>query len=302
MILIRGSPLGDTSHTRRAPRIGILQFIPQLEDAAWGFVGAIEKNLGRAVDHEILDAGGLEKNCPRLARRLVKQGCDLLLGCLTPAAAALKEATARTGTPVLFAPVFHPLLAGLIESERLPGGNVTGVCGRLDPNAKIDKLLLLFPELAEIAVIADRNDDLSLWEARLLSAAFESRGIRSMIDEVRSSHPEPVRRGLVHLLVFSPDLEETMEDWIRVFYEARAPVVGSSARAGFLGALMAVYADHGVLGTIAGEMAAEILRGADPALMAVRHPPEAVFGFSHKAAGRLGIRIPVPLAQSADIF
>jgi len=294
--------LGDTSSTRRVPRIGILQFIPQLEDAAWGFVGAIEKSLGRTVGHEILDAGGVEKNCPRLARKLVKRGCDLLFGCLTPAVAALRDATARTGTPVLFAPVFHPLFAGLVESESRPGGNVTGVCGRLDPHAKIDKIALLFPDLAEIAIIADRNDDLSLWEARLLSAAFESRGIRTMIDEVRSGHPEPLRPGLVHLLSFSPDLEETMDDWIRVFYEARAPVIGSSTRAGFLGAIMAVYADHGALGAIAGEMAAEILRGADPAEMAVRHPPPAAFGFSHNAAGRLGMPIPVPLAQTADIF
>ena len=67
-------------------RVGILQFIPQLEDAVWGFIGALEAALGFRPEFEVLEARGCEDRCPGLARSLVGKGCGLLFGCLTPAA------------------------------------------------------------------------------------------------------------------------------------------------------------------------------------------------------------------------
>jgi putative ABC transport system substrate-binding protein len=282
--------------------IGILQFIPQLEDAAWGFMGALEAKLGFRPSFDLLEADGDETACPGLARKLVEKNCDLLFGCLTPAVTALMEVAAPMRIPVVFAPVFHPVLSGIIENEEVPGGFVTGVTGRLDPYCKIEKISLLFPDLEEVTVIANGKDRFSLWEAHALVDAFQENGVTAELNEVQSGHPLPAMGGRVHMLAFSPELEETMEEWIEPFYTQRAPLIGSSARAGFLGAVMAVFADHGALGGIAGEMAAEILNGTPPGRLSVRHPQEASFGFNYHAAGKFGIRIPPRLGQRVDIL
>jgi putative ABC transport system substrate-binding protein len=283
-------------------RVGILQFIPQLDDAVWGFMQELESRLGYRPRFELLEAEGKEKKCPALAQRLVERNCQLMFGCLTPAAKALMHAAKHNRTPVVFAPVFHPVLSGLVKDEQLPGGHVTGVTGRLDPRLKIEKINLLFPSLKEVTIIARGGDELSLWEAHSLAGAFKERGMNVQIDEVLSGYPQPTNHGRVHFLAFSPELEETMEEWIKAFYYARAPVIGSSARAGSLGAVMAVFADHGDLGRIAGEMAAEILKDCLPSRMPVRQPPGVSYGFNYYAAGKLGIRIPPRLGQSVDIL
>ncbi len=283
-------------------RVGILQFLPSLEDAAWGFMGALEERIGFRPRFDLMEANGDEIRCGDMAAVLADHRCDLLFECPTPAAAALAKAASSTRTPVLFAPVFHPVLSGLVGDEDRPAGHVTGVTGRLDPGEKIAKLDLLFPDLEAVTVLSDGKDPISLWEARSLVGAFSKRGIRAEAVEVDADPPEPSEPGRVHLLAFAPRLEESLERWIGRFLDASAPVVGSSARAGFSGAVMAVFVDHGDLGRIAGEMAAEILGGRPPGEMPVRHPPGARIGFNYRSAGRLGIRIPPPVGQTADIL
>jgi putative ABC transport system substrate-binding protein len=284
------------------PRIGILQFIPQLEDTVWGFMEALENRLGSRPLYETADAEGREKDCLPLARRICGKGCRLLFGCLTPAAKALIDCSSDCAPPVVFAPVFHPALSGLVEDEERPGGRITGVSGRLDPAEKMDAVALLFPALSAITVLADAGEPLSRWEAERLAAACRDRNMEVRLIFVENGFPVPSEEGRVHLLAFSPALEETMDRWMDPFFQARAPVVGSSPRAGFLGAVMSVFADHGDLGRKAGEMAARILQGEDPAQMAVRFPDEAALGFNHYAAGRLGLSIPPALGQRVDIL
>ena len=62
-----------------------------------------------------------------MARELVGRKCNLLFGCLTPAVRALVEAAKETKTPIVFAPLFHPVLSGILEDEQHPSGRVTGV-------------------------------------------------------------------------------------------------------------------------------------------------------------------------------
>ncbi len=283
-------------------RIGILQFIPQLDDAVWGFRKTLEADLGSRVQFEIRDAEGRHASCASLAGQLVEIGCSLLFGCLTPAAAALKEAGAPTRTPVVFAPVYHPILSGLLPDEEHPGSHVTGVTGRIDPQIKIEKITLLFPALNEVTILAKRGDAVSVWDANSLGQTFHLWGIEAEILEVAEESPHPSNPGKLHVLAFSPDLEETMDQWIERFHRARTPVVGSSPRAGARGAVLSVFADHGVLGEMAGEMAAEILTGSPPSEMPVRHPPEAKIGFNYYAAGKVGLRIPPRLGQLSEIL
>lgn len=284
-----------------APSVGVLQFVPQLEDAVWGFLGRLSRVIGQSPRVTLLQADGREQRCPALARELVDGGCDLLFGTLTPAAAALAAAAAATRTPVVFAPVFHPGLAGLVAAENRPGGHVTGVSGRLDPDLKIDRIGLLFPVLDSVTLLVDADDPLSRWEAEQLAAAFARRKIRAEQRLVENGEPTPSAPDTLHVLVFAPALEENMHRWIDRFHAAHAPLIGSSARAGFQGAVLSVFADHAELGETAAEMAAEILGGRDPATFPVRYPESARVAVSYHAAGRLGLRIPPHLGQTVDV-
>jgi putative tryptophan/tyrosine transport system substrate-binding protein len=62
---------------------------------------------------------------PAFAAELVAQSPDVLIGPNTPAAVALKSATASI--PIVFVGTPYPEKLGLIQSMSHPGGNLTGL-------------------------------------------------------------------------------------------------------------------------------------------------------------------------------
>ena len=61
---------------------------------------------------------------------LKTQNIDLLCTATTPVTRKAKEVFRDTPVPILFAPVFSPVDAGLVDSISQPGGNITGVMAR----------------------------------------------------------------------------------------------------------------------------------------------------------------------------
>jgi putative ABC transport system substrate-binding protein len=58
---------------------------------------------------------------------MVRNKVDLIFVSSTQLAEVAKRVTADSGTPVVFAPVYSALRAGIATSLRKPGGNITGI-------------------------------------------------------------------------------------------------------------------------------------------------------------------------------
>lgn len=92
------------------------------------------------------------------AKRLVSLKPDLIYAMSTPAALAAKAATAGTDIPVVFGPVSTPVKAGIVESMKYPGGNITGVTFGPQEPRRLDMLKKIKPELKLVAVPYNPND------------------------------------------------------------------------------------------------------------------------------------------------
>ena len=88
-----------------------------------------------------------------LAIELIRLGVDVLFSASTPAIRALAEAT--TTIPIVVISVGDPIDAGLVASLARPGGNITGVSGRvLELNEKLLELLKeTMPRVSRVAVL-----------------------------------------------------------------------------------------------------------------------------------------------------
>lgn len=123
-------------------KVGILQLAehPALDDARRGFEDGLEE-LGVNVDIAYQNAQGDIPNTVSISQKFVKDEMDLIFAIATPAAQSAKQATSEI--PIVFSAVTDPVLAGLVESNEKPGGNVTGT----SDGTPIDKQLQLFKDL-----------------------------------------------------------------------------------------------------------------------------------------------------------
>jgi putative ABC transport system substrate-binding protein len=120
--------VGEAQQTANVPRIG------------WLFVRSAEGSYGRDLSRRAFrDLGYMEgKNItfeyryadnrldrvPALADELVRLKVNVILAASANAARAAMEATKTI--PVVFVSTSDPVVAGLIDSLRRPGGNLTG--------------------------------------------------------------------------------------------------------------------------------------------------------------------------------
>ena len=141
--------------------IGVVNPTSGLDDTVEGFkkgmaeLGYIEgKNLTYIYEGAVNSIETLDP----VAQRLVEANVDLILSITTPATQAAQRATADTDIPVVFVPVTDPVGAGLVESLRQPGGNMTGITFGLQEGRRLEWLLQIVPTIKQIYIPHNPDD------------------------------------------------------------------------------------------------------------------------------------------------
>ena len=289
--------------------IGVIQ-IAQV-DALDQIVGAFEDALteGMApveVTFDVQNANGDQTLFASLARDFAGSDHDAFAVIGTPALIALAQL--ETERPIFGLAMADPIAAGVADSLADPGGNVTGSVDYAYPSALIDQLLAIHPDLSSIGTLYDpSNANLQRWVADL-NVQLDERGLG--LEEATVAGTADVAQasrsvlGRADVILVGPDTTVVAGlDAIAaaaIADETPLYVVGGDIT--IPGVLASFGPDLADLGTAAGEVAVEVLQGADPATVPFATVDvEMRTQFNSETLDLLDIELPADVASESEI-
>lgn len=292
-------------------KIGVVQLIEHdaLDQAYQGFVDGLAQ-LGYVDGENIVidfqNAQGEQSNCVAIADKLVNNRSDLILAIATPAAQAVANRT--RDIPILVTAVTDPADAKLVNSNELPGGNVTGTSD-LNPIAEQMGLLLqLVPKTKTVGMLYCSSEDNSALQVSLARAELEAKGITCIDYTVSNSNEiQQVVQSMVGRVdvVYAPAdnmIAAGMATVNMVTEPAKLPVIvaeGGMVRNGGLATYGLSYYN---LGKQTAAMAARILKGeVQPATMPIEYLEQMDLIINKASADAMGIIIPQELLNKAQL-
>ena len=263
--------------------IGIIQLMDHvaLQATFDGIVNALA--AGGYVEGENLtilydNAHGDISTLSTIADRFVTHGVDLVISISTPATQAI---AARTDTiPILGTAVTSFVVADLVDSNELPGGNISGVSDMNPVRAQIDLIVELVPDVQTIGLIYNAGEANSVFQIELAKENIEALGLDW--HEVTVTDTGDVMQAMQSLVgrvdaVYIPTdntVAAAMAAVHSVAMESGTPVICGEAGMVRAGGLATLGIDYYDLGWETGRMAIEVLHGANPGEMPIRFAPD----------------------------
>lgn len=308
--LLGTAPLRARSQATVPAKIGFLgnaNPIPgssQLESFLRGLreAGQVE---GRDFTIEYRWADGSSERLPRLTAELLAAKVDVIV---VSGPVAMRAARNLTGTvPIVFVVLTDPVAAGLVQSLARPGGNMTGLASQYDELVTKQMQLLkeALPDLSRLALLRHTTGAPSILAAAestarslgLVSRTLEVTTVAELDGAFRMARNE--RAGAIHVLP-SPFLGANRVPLIALaaryripaFYELKIYVVD--------GGLMSYGPNTDDLYGRSASYVDRILKGGDPATMAIERPTRFELVINRKTAAALGLAIAPSLLQRAD--
>lgn len=281
-------------------KIGIVQMMehPSLNTIRESIIeGLAEEGFVDGENIEIIYQNGQNDmtTMQNIAQTFVGEEVDVIVAIATQAAQASLAET--TDIPIVFAAITDPVGAGLVESLDAPGGNVTGTSDEIsaaDIMALAQQITPGFKTIGALYNIGEDNSESVISDLKEYAAANGFEVVESTV-----TNTSEVQQAAQYLadkadVVFSPidnTVASSMALAADVFNEAGIPFYVSADSMVADGGLATYGIDYTVLGKETAGMVAEVLRGADPASMAVRKMSEMSIYINTDTAEALGIEI-----------
>lgn len=280
-------------------KIGVVQLAPHnaLDDAYRGFLEGLKERgyeEGKNLTLDYNNALGDASNVTTVAQKVVHAEPDLIFAIATPAAQAVANLTKEI--PIVITAVTDPVAAGLVPSDG--GGNVTGTSDLTPVAEQFALLQTLLPEAKRIGILTNSSEDNSRVQVELAKEAAKAAGLQlteytiSKSDELVSVTQSMV--GKIDALYVPTDnlVSENLLAVTGVTTPAKIPVICGEEAMLERGGLATKGINYFNLGKQAGEMAADILEGADPGSIPVGYQKDLTIQINEEVAGELGISVP----------
>ena len=270
----------------KARRLAIFQFASNsiLDENVAGMIDALAKNGfvdGRTVSIQRFNAEGDFVTANTVAKALVSGHFDLILTSSTPALQTMASAN-KDGTVIhVFAAVTDPFGAGVGISGVNPFDHpryLVGI-GTFQPVEHTFEIAKeIYPRLTRVGVVWNASEACS--EACVLKARKKCKelGIELLEANVENSAgvleaaKSLVGRGAQALWIGGDNTVETATDSVvAAAREGRIPVFSNTPASVKRGELFALGADYFEVGTLAGELASQVLKGRDPATVRIEN-------------------------------
>ncbi|MBE5994547.1 MAG: ABC transporter substrate-binding protein [Paenibacillaceae bacterium] len=278
-------------------KIGVLQLVQHtaLDASNKGFIKALDDaGLNYTVDQQ--NASGDQPTCQTIASKLVNDGDDLILAIATPAAQAVAGATSEI--PVLITAVTDPAASDLVESNEVPGGNITGTSDLTPVKEQISLLKKILPDAKTVGVLYCTAESNSEIQAKMAKEAIEAAGMTAVDYTVSSSNEiQTVVTSMVGKVdaIYAPTdntIAAGMTTVAMIANENKIPTICGEEGMVKAGGLATYGIDYYELGYLTGKQAVKILtEGADVSKMPIEYLPleKCKLSVNEETAKTLGI-------------
>ncbi|MCM2271008.1 MAG: ABC transporter substrate-binding protein [candidate division Zixibacteria bacterium] len=206
--------------------------------------------------------------------------------------------------PIVFSSVMYPIVSGFVESFNRPGGNITGASLSIPPKTQFDYFKMIVPKLRTIGVLYTSNTEALIPQAKQVAKGL---GLDLVSIKVSGEKELPaafdslsrVVQGIWSLAdpnLFSPQATKFI---LLNALRRGIPLMGFSRNVVESGALFALDFDYKAVGRQAGEIASQILKGAEPGNVSVTTPDIIWFHYNEKTAQHINIAMPSDLVAVA---
>ena len=293
-------------------KIGVLQLTQHvaLDKTNEGFVAALD-DAGIKYEIDQQNAAGEHTfACSRLlslkihlswqmiAEKLVNDKDDLIFAIATPAAQAVAGVT--DSIPILVSAVTDPAASGLVESNEVPGGNVSGTSDLTPVKEQIDLMQQIIPDVKKVGLLYCSAEANSVLQIDMAKEALDTAGIEYEDYTVSNSNEIPT---VVESMVGNVDCVYTPTDNMiaagmatvtMVTNENKLPVICGEKGMVDSGGLATYGIDYYQLGYMTGEQAVKILtEGADISKMPIGYldASKCELSVNEETAQTLGIDV-----------
>lgn len=282
-------------------KIGVIQYMshPSLDNCYNGIKKALEESdLDYIIDYQTGSSTAADSDCSNFAKNMVSDNCDIIIAIATPAAKAAFSATADTDIPVIFCAVSDPVAAGLVKSLEKPGDLCTGTSDVLDLSAQLDLITSMQPDVKNIGVLYTSSEENSITNLKNFKKVCEKNGINVVASAVQGASDIPSAADDLASKVdcINNFTDNNVVNNLSVLLSAadkyKIPVYGSEEEQVKNGCLASVSIDYVALGKTTGDMAIDVLGGADITKMAVKTIKDATPVVNEKVLSSLGIKMP----------
>ncbi len=290
-----------------AVTVGIVQYMDHvaLDAAREGFVDALADNdftEGHTINIDLQNAQGDQSNLSTISDRFVSDEVSLVLAIATPAAQSIAGKT--TDIPVVATAVTDYETARLVDSNKSPGGNVTGTTDMNPIVEQIDLLVELVPEAKTVGVLYTSSEDNSVLQAGLAKEAIEAKGLKYI--EVTVTNSNDVQQATQSIVdqcdaIYIPTdnvFASAMPQVRGITTESKTPVICGEAGMVDSGGLATLGINYYDLGYQTGLMAVKILNGeASPETMPIEASTTFDYAINEEVAQEIGFTIPDRLKE-----
>ena len=252
-------------------------------------------------------ADGQLDRLPGLVAEVIARRADVIVTYSTPAAFAMKNATAKI--PIVVAAMGDPVGTGLVSGLARPGGNLTGVSlgwGGGIGGKFLELLQETVPRLATVAFLTNPDNPVERQMAAELQAAAPVRRLKLQLIDVRSpealegAFQQAKRKAQAVVIIPTPLFMSQRQTVTALAAKHKLPAMYGLSDFTDAGGLMAYGPERAGLFRRAADYVDKILRGAQPGDLPIEQPMQYVFVVNLKTAKALGLTIPESILLRAD--
>lgn len=302
------SQTGGSSSSGEAEtlRIGIIQPMEHesLDAAREGFVQALADHGYIDGDTIVLDyqnAQGDSSALLTISQRFVGDDCDLVLAIGTGAAQSIASQTSEI--PVLITAVTDPVDAGLVQSSEAPGTNVTGTNDMNPIREQLELIPEILPDAQTVGLLYTSSEDNSILQIEEAKAILEEMNLDYVEQTVTGSNDvqQAVQSIVTRCDAIYIPTDNTFASAMplvgSVVMESGTPVICGATGMVEAGGLITLGLNYYNLGYQTGEMAVQVLEGADPASMPVQSQNQYDYVVNEEMLSALGMELPQSLLE-----
>lgn len=296
---------------KKTYKVGVIQYMSHasLDNCYEGVEKALKEAFGSDVkiERQIGSASAAEADCDTYAKNFVANKYDMIVAIATTAATIAYAATENTNIPVIFCAVSDPMAVELVDSLETPGDICTGTSDKLNMAAQLDLIQSLQPDVKKIGVLYTTSEANSISQLAMLKEEAQKRGIEVIGSGIQSDADIP---AAATDLVKKVDCLNNFTDnnvvnnlsvVLEAANEAGIPVYGSEEEQVKNGCLASVSIDYVALGKVTGQMAADVLKGADASKMSVKTISDATPIINKTVLDKLNIKLPDSYSEAETV-